>query len=256
MAADGGPCQAGGAVRRQLPPDRLRAVEHGQRRAAPHLRAHPVQVALAGPPHLPDLAPVQCARAVHHDRAGPAAARPPLVHRQRGRDPPESEPDLRRATGPHRRLRCGPRLPDGPGPDDRGARRERRGGHGRRDPGAAPGGPRVRLHRRRSLGAHHGVPREARRPAVGRRTIRRSPSRRWATTSSAPRCCSTCWRPTRRTATAITTWAATSSRAWSRRGRRASTTSPTTSCRVPPRATPGTGATSARSTATTTRTAT
>ena len=227
MAADGGPRQARGAVRRQLPPDRLRAVEHGERRAAPHLRAHAVQVALAGPPHLPDLAPVRRARAVHHDRACPAAARPPLVHRQRGRDLPEPEPDLRRATGLHRGLRCGPRLPDGPGPDDRRARRERRGGHGRRNPGAA-------RWRRREFGCIAADPAgriteflEKPRDPPSVPDDPRSPSRRWATTSSPPRCCSTCWRPTPRTATAITTWAATSSRAWSRRARRASTTSPT-----------------------------
>ena len=74
------------------------------------------------------------------------------------------------------------------------ARRERRGGHGRRDPGAAPGGARRSAASPPTLGAHHRVPREARRPARGARTIRRSPSRRWATTSSPPRCCSTCWR--------------------------------------------------------------
>ena len=59
-----------------------------------------------------------------------------------------------------------------PAPDDRGARRERRGRDGRRDPGAAGRGAGVRLHRRRPVGAHHGVRREARRPASAWRTTR------------------------------------------------------------------------------------
>ena len=49
-------------------------------------------------------------------------------------------------------------------------------------------------------------------------TTRRSPSPRWATTSSPRRCCSTRWPRTPKTATATTTWAATSSRAWSAKG--------------------------------------
>ena len=45
------PRQAGGAVRRQLPADRLRAVEPRQRRLPPDRRAHAVQEPLARPPH-------------------------------------------------------------------------------------------------------------------------------------------------------------------------------------------------------------
>ena len=70
-------------------------------------------------------------------------------------------------------------------------------------------------------------------------TTPRSRSRRWATTSSPP---TRCWRrcaPTPRTATPTTTWAATSSRAWSGRAKRTSTTSPTTSSPAPPSATRG-----------------
>ena len=126
VAAHRRPGQAGGAVRRQLPADRLRAVQPGQRRAAPDLRAHPVQVALAGPAHLHHLAAVQRARAVHHHGAGPAAARPALVHRQRRRDLPEPQPGLRRAPGLHRGVRRRPRVPDGPGPDGGPAHRQRR----------------------------------------------------------------------------------------------------------------------------------
>ena len=50
------------------------------------------------------------------------------------------------------------------------------------------------------------------------RTTRRSPSPRWATTSSPPRRCSRRCAPTPRTATPSTTWAATSSRGWSAPG--------------------------------------
>ena len=113
-----------------------------------------------------DLAALQRPRAVHHHGAGPAAARPPLVHRQRRRDLPEPEPRLRRAPGPHRGVRRGPRLPDGPGPDDR--RRTSRAARASRSPG-------IRVPRAEAKafgcigsdadGAHHRVPGEARRPA-------------------------------------------------------------------------------------------
>ena len=62
-----------------------------------HLRAHAVQVALARPAHHHDLADVDAARQLRHPGAGPAAARPALVHRQRRRDLPEPQPGLRRA---------------------------------------------------------------------------------------------------------------------------------------------------------------
>ena len=51
-AADAGPRQAGRAVRRQLPADRLRALEPRQRGLPADRRAHAVQEPLAGPPHL------------------------------------------------------------------------------------------------------------------------------------------------------------------------------------------------------------
>ena len=50
-AADARPREAGRAVRRQLPADRLRAVEPRQRRLPPDRRAHAVQEPLARPPH-------------------------------------------------------------------------------------------------------------------------------------------------------------------------------------------------------------
>ena len=57
------------------------------------------------------------------------------------------------------------------------------------------------------------------------RTTRRSPSPRWATTSSPRTCCWTRCARTPKTATPTTTWAATSSRGWWRRVTRPSTTS-------------------------------
>ncbi len=55
-AADRGPRQAGGAVRRQLPADRLRALEPGERRDPADRRPHAVQEPQPGP--------------AHHDRPG------------------------------------------------------------------------------------------------------------------------------------------------------------------------------------------
>ena len=60
--------------------------------------ADPVQVALARPAHLADLADVDPARQLRHPGAGPAAARPAVVPGQRRRDLPVDEPDQRRAT--------------------------------------------------------------------------------------------------------------------------------------------------------------
>ena len=257
MAAHRRPGQAGRAVRRQLPADRLRAVQPGQRRAAPDLRAHPVQVALAGPAHLHHLAAVQRARPVHHHRAGPAAARPALVHRQRRRDLPEPEPRLRRAAGLHRGVRRRPRLPDGPGPDDRPAHRERAPA----SPSPASGCRAPR--RRRSAcidsdadGTDHRVPGEALRPARGARR----PGRDVRVDGQL--------RLHHRGAARRAARGRRGRRLRPRHGRRhhpahgragatpPSTTSPTTWCPARPTATPATGATSAPSTPTTRRTST
>ena len=212
MAADGGPGQAGGPVRGQLPADRLRAVQPGERRLPPAVRADPVQVALAGPAHLHDVAAVERARAVHHPGAGAAAARPALVHRQRGRDLPVAEPRLRRAAGPHRRVRRGPRVPDGPVADGGPARRLRRGRDRRRASGCRA--PRRRRSAASTPTPRAGSPGSWRSPPSRRtcRTTRTSRSRRWATTCSAPRCCSRRCARTRPTPSRCTTWAATSSR--------------------------------------------
>ena len=56
-----------------LPAHRFRAVEPGQRRIRAHLRAHPIQVALAGPPHRTDLVVEWIPRRIHH--VGARAAR-------------------------------------------------------------------------------------------------------------------------------------------------------------------------------------
>ena len=133
----------------QLPAHRLRAVQPGERRLPAHLRADPVQVALAGPPHHPDLADVDGAGQLRHAGAGPAAPRPALVHRQRRRDPAVVEPDLRRQARLHHRVRRRPRVPDGPAPDGPAAHRFRCRGHRRGHPGAAGRGHRVRRDRRR-----------------------------------------------------------------------------------------------------------
>ena len=86
----------------------------------------------------------ELARRVHHPGAGAAAARPALVHRQRRRDLPVAEPDLRRGPRLHRRVRCRPRVPDGPRADGRSSTSRPARGDGRRHPGAAARGDRVR----------------------------------------------------------------------------------------------------------------
>ena len=187
LAADRRPGQTGRPVRRQLPADRLRAVQPGQRRLPADLRADPVQVALARPAHHPDLADVDDARQLRHAGAGAAAARPALVHRQRRRDPAVVQPDLRRPARLHRGVRRRPRVPDGPAADGRAAHRVRRRRHRGRHPGAAHGGDRVRRHRRRRRRQGAAVPGEAGGPARAAGQPRRDATPRWATTSSPPR---------------------------------------------------------------------
>ena len=77
---------------------------------------------------------------------------------------------------------------------------------------------------------------------------------RWATTCSPPTCWSRRCARTRPARPAGTTWAATSSRCWSRRAPPRSTTSRPTRCQGRPNATTATGGTSARWTPTSTRT--
>ena len=190
-------------------------------------RADAVQVALARPAHLGDLADVDAARQLRHPGAGPAAARSAVVPRQRRRDLPVDEPDQRRAartsswcSAPTTSTAWTPRR------WSQAHVESGRGRHRRGHPGAAQGGLAVRGDQGRRRRRHdRGVPREAGRPAGPRGLPRRGRSRRWATTSSPPTCSSTRWRRTRPTRTPATTWAATSSRCSSREQQAASTTS-------------------------------
>ena len=77
------------------------------------VRADAVQVALARPAHLADVADVDAARQLRDAGAGAAAARQAVVPRQRRRDLPVDEPDRRRAARHHRGVRRRPRVPDG-----------------------------------------------------------------------------------------------------------------------------------------------
>ena len=216
-----GPGQAGRAVRRLLPADRLRAVQPGQRGLPADRGADAVQVALARPAHLADLAAVDAARQLRRPGAGAAAPRPAVVPRQRRRDLPVDEPDQRRAARHHRGVRRRPRLPDGRLADGRGAHRVRRRRDGRRHPGAAQGGLAVRRdqdrrrRRRRSRSSSRSRPT---RPGWSTPPTSRSP--RWATTSSPPTSSSRRSSGTPPTRPRATTWAATSSRCWSSEGRR------------------------------------
>ena len=169
-AADRRPGQARGSVRRHLPPDRLRAVQPGQRGHAADRGADPVQVALPGPAHLADLADVDPAGELRDPGAGAAAAGPALVPGQRRRDLPVAEPDQGR--GPRLRggVRGGQHLPDGRLADAGRAHRRGAGLHRGRHPGAAQPGQRVRRDRRRRRQQDRRLPGEAGRPAgAGRR---------------------------------------------------------------------------------------
>ena len=192
-AAHGRPGQAGGPVRRDLPPHRLRALQRGQQRLPARRGAHAVQVALPRPSRHHHLADVGPARQLRRPGAGPAARRQALVSRQRRRDLPVSEPDPRRPARHRRRGRRRPRLPHGLLADGRPARRERRTLHGRRDPAADLAGRPVRRDRRQPAEPADDprVPGEA---EGSDRPARTTPTRSWpawATTSSTPR---RCWR--------------------------------------------------------------
>ena len=172
-AADPGSRQAGGAVRRQLPPGRLRAVQPRQRRLPADRGAHAVQEPLAGPPPVDHLAAVAAARQLRGARARPDAPRPALVPGLGRRHLPEPQPAARRAAGHRRRLRRRSHLPHGPRADGAPAHRVRR----RRDGGGAArparAGRPVRRHRDGGRRAHdHRLSREAQ--ARGR-AARRAP---------------------------------------------------------------------------------
>ena len=173
-AADGRPGEAGGAFWRQLPADRLRALQPRQRRPAQDRGADAVQEREPRPPHRDHLAAVAAARQLRHAGARPDAPRAELVRRLGRRDLPEPQPDLRRAAELHLRLRRRPRLPDGSAPDARAAHRARLGAHDRGHPGPDRELPRVRRDRDRLRLAHDpGVPREAEGPGRDDRVSRR-----------------------------------------------------------------------------------
>ncbi len=183
-AADRGPGQGGGSVRRPVPGGGLRAVQHGQRRDPAHLRAHPVQEPQPGPAHHHDLAAEQPARQLRGPGPGPAAARAALAEGLRGRDLPVAGHHPQRAARPGGGVRRRPRVPDGPGAADRGARSFR----GRGDGGGHPGVTVLGLGVRRGAGGGRRPPdrgvRKSRPIRRGCRTGRTARSRRWGTTCS------------------------------------------------------------------------
>ena len=189
MAAHRRPGETRRSLRRQLPADRLRPLEPGQRGDPPDRGADPVQEPQPRPPHFQHLAALDAVRELRRAGAGADAPRPPLVLRLGRRDLPEPEPDPRREAGCDLRLRLGSRLPDRPAADDRAAPRGGCRDHRRGPAGADRAGARLRRDRRRRGRPHdRGVHRETGALGRDRRTPPTRCSRRWATTSSTPRC--------------------------------------------------------------------
>ena len=157
-------CEAGRPVRRQLPADRLRALEPRQRGSAEDRSADAVQEPQPRPAHHDDVAPLAAARQLRHAGAGADAPRATLVRRLGRRDLPEPQPSLRRASEVHLRLRRRPHLPDGSPSDDRAAHRARRRDHRCGHSCSYRECGRVRRDRDRREFAHDSrLPREARR---------------------------------------------------------------------------------------------
>ena len=258
MAADGGPCEAGGAVRRQLPPDRLRAVEPGQRAGCTASACSPSTSRTRWTGTSPTTwrlssvlgqyittvpAQQRLGRRWYTGSADAIFQSQNLVFDER--------PDYIAVFGADHVYRMDPA--------------QMIAAHIASGAGVTVAGIRVPRAEAKAFGciASDAAGRitefleKPARPAVGARRprghVRLDGQLRLHHRRAARRAA----RPTPRTATPTTTWAATSSRAWSRRARRASTTSPTTSCPAPPTARRrATGATSARSTPTTRRTPT
>jgi leucyl aminopeptidase len=115
------PSKARRAVRRDLPPDRFRAVQPRQLRARTTRRPHAIQIAFAEPPHLDQLANVVAARRLRDAGARSATAGTQVVLRLGRCDLPVVEPGLRRQPGLRRGLRGGSRLSHGRAADDRPA---------------------------------------------------------------------------------------------------------------------------------------
>ncbi len=248
--ADAGPRQAGGLLRRPLPHHRLRPQQLHQLGPPARLHRHPVQVALAQPPHPHGLEHrLRGARRVHRDPAAAEARGRELVPGHRGRRLPEPLLDRAREPAARDRPRRRPRVQDGLRPDAALSPGARRGRDHRHDRDAGRGIAAVRHRAGGRSGSRHRVPGEA--------EERRSP----IPGSPAPgpgldghlrlrgRRADAGARSGRRRATRRTTSARTSSRRSSRR-RRSSPTASTTRTRRRR----STGATSARSTPTSTRT--
>ena len=185
-AADRRPGQAGGPVRRAVPPGRLRAVQPGQRRLPADLRADAVQVALAGPAHHHDLADVHPARQLRHPGAGPAAAR--------ARAGTTAAP-TRSSRASTSSTTSGPTTSSSSAPTTSTGWTRRRWSRSTSSPAPAVTVAGIRVPRSQAdqfgvieTGAqrqgHRAVPREADRPARAARQPRRGATPRWATTSS------------------------------------------------------------------------
>ncbi len=190
-AADRRPRQAGGAVRRHLPADRLRAVERRELRLPQGRRAHPVQVAQPGPARHPDLADVDHARQLRDAGAGAAAGRQALVPRQRRRDLPVPEPDPRREAR-HRRSSSAPTTCTG-WTSPRWCRRTARAARPARWPrsGSRSGSPTSSASSTSTPTTRRGSATSSRSPPTRSAcpTARARCSPRWATTSSTPTRC-------------------------------------------------------------------
>ena len=223
-AADRRPRQAGGAVRRDLPAHRLRAVQPRQLRLPQDRRADPVQVAQPRPARHQDLADVHAARQLRRPRCRPSSGSTRtgtsgsadaiyqslnLVH--------DEKPDIVVVVGADHVYRMDF------SPDGAPAHRDRRRRDRRRDPPADRARRPVRRHRGRRRRPAQASPPSAR----SRRTPRACPtpptrcSPRWATTSSTPTSLiDAVTRDAERDRAASTTWAATSSPTSSTRARR------------------------------------
>ena len=115
-------------------------------------RADAVQEPQPRPPHQPDVALLDAAQRLRGAGAGPDAPRPVLVPGLGRRDLPEPQPDPRREPRPRVRVRRRPHLPHGPAPDGRPPPGGRRRRDGRGDPGAQARG------RRRSASSRSTTP--------------------------------------------------------------------------------------------------
>ena len=192
VSTDAGPGQAGGAVWRALPHHRHHAFQLHQLRAAPGVRPHAVQGAVAEPAH-PRRVDGDCgagAGRVLRADAAHAAHRRQLVHGHGGRRLPEHLLDRQRAAEARDHSLRRPHLQDGLQPHAGLPQGDQRRGHAGDAADSARRGFAVRRggggRRRARCWASR---RSRRRPASVRRSIPTPWMRRWAFTSSIPRRC-------------------------------------------------------------------